>query len=269
MELSIAHLPTWLLAILVIAAWMTFAGAGVLLVRPLVAKRLGERHHDVVVPLFLTTATMYAVVVAFMVVVVWERYADADASDREEATVLVTMYRETLSMPPPLDAHLRGHLRAYSAAVIDEEWPALAQGGGSQAVQHQLDGLYSDYLTASTLQTSQSVVYQPFLDNLNRLAELRANRLLSSQSSLPGALTFGLITGGVLTVANSALFVMQRRALQVVAATLMGAMIGTLLFVVMELDQPYGGGAALTPTDFQYAQTVFAVVDAAAAGRRD
>ena len=79
MELSIEHLPTWLLAVLVIAVWMTFAGLGVLLVRPIVEARLGERHHDVVVPLFMTTATMYAVVVAFMVVVVWQRYADADA----------------------------------------------------------------------------------------------------------------------------------------------------------------------------------------------
>jgi hypothetical protein len=265
MELSNTHLPTWLLALVVIALWMTLAGGGVLLARPLVEARLGERHHDVIVPLFTTTATMYAIVVAFMVVVVWQRYADADASDRQESTVLVTMYRETLSMPSPLAGHLRRHLRTYSTAVIHQEWPALAHGNGSQVVQSELDGLYRDYLTGSVQRTGQSEVYSAFLDNLNRLAELRANRLLFSRSSLPAILSFGLIIGGVLTIANSGLFLMQRRALQVVAAALMGAMIGLLLFVIMVLNYPYGGDTGLDPTDFQYAQSVFDVVDATAA----
>src|SRR5437588_12338096 len=164
MELSNTHLPTWLLALVVIALWMTLAGGGVLLARPLVEARLGERHHDVIVPLFTTTATMYAIVVAFVVVVVWQRYSDADASNRQEATVLVTMYRETLSMPSPLAGALRAHLRAYGAAVIDQEWPAQARGGSSPAVQHELDELYRDYLTRSTLQTGPQEVYQAFLD---------------------------------------------------------------------------------------------------------
>jgi hypothetical protein len=265
--MPLAALPTWLLAVLVIAAWMAFAGAGVMLARPWVEARLGERHHDVVVPLFTTTATMYAIVVAFVVVVVWQRYADADASNRQEATVLVTMYRETLSMPSPLAGALRGHLRAYDTAVVDQEWPAQARGGSSPAVQHELDELYRDYLTRSTQQTGPQEVYQAFLDNLNRLAELRANRVLSSRTSLPGTLSFGLVAGGVLTIANSALFIMQRRALQVVAALLMGAMIGLLLFVIMVLNQPYGGDVALGPTDFRYAQAVYDAVDTAAATR--
>jgi hypothetical protein len=265
--MPLASLPTWLLAVLVIAAWMTLAGAGVMLARPWVEARLGERHHDVVVPLFTTTATMYAIVVAFMVVVVWQRYTDADAANRQEAAVLVTLYRETLSMPSPLDDALRGHLRAYSTAVIDKEWPAQAQGGSSRAVQDQLDQLYRDYLTRGTEQTGQPEVYQAFLDNLNQLAALRANRVLSSRSSLPGTLSFGLIAGGVLTIANSALFIMQRRALQIVAAALMGAMIGLLLFVIMVLNQPYGGAVALAPTDFRYTQAVYSAVDAVAAAR--
>src|SRR5258708_8880615 len=99
--MSLATLPTWLLAVVVIAAWMTLAGAGVVLARPWVEARLGERHHDVVGPLFTTTATMYAIAGAFMVVVVWQRYTDADASHRQEATLLVAMYRETLSLPSP------------------------------------------------------------------------------------------------------------------------------------------------------------------------
>ena len=126
-------LPTWLIGVIVIGAWMALSGLGVALARPWVQSRLGDRHHDVVVPLFLTTATMYAIVVAFMVVVVWQRYSDAAASDRTEATVLVTLYRETLSMPQPLAGQLRGELRAYTVAVVDKEWPAQSREGESPA----------------------------------------------------------------------------------------------------------------------------------------
>jgi hypothetical protein len=262
MTQALDALPTWVTAVLVVGVWMALSGLGVALARPWVESRLGDRHHDVVVPLFLATATMYAIVVAFMVVVVWQRYADAEASDRHEATVLVALYRETLSMPAPLGGHLRGHLRDYTNAVIDREWPVQGQGGTSPAVQESLDQIYRDYLTRAGQQTGRPEVYQEFLANLDRLAELRANRVLTSRSSLPATLSFGLIAGGVLTIANSALFIMQRRALQVLAAVLMGAMIGLLLFVIMVLNQPYSGGVSLGPDDFRYALTVYGAVDA-------
>ena len=256
-------LPTWLIGVIVIGAWMALSGLGVALARPWVQSRLGDRHHDVVVPLFLTTATMYAIVVAFMVVVVWQRYSDAAASDRTEATVLVTLYRETLSMPQPLAGQLRGELRAYTVAVVDKEWPAQSREGESPAAQSALDRTYSLYLSRESEQTGPPEVYQEFLTNLDRLAELRADRVLSNHSSLPAPLVFGLVGGGLLTIANSALLIMHQRALQVLAAVLMGAMIGLLLFVTLILGQPYGGGAALGPGDYTYALSAFARVDAA------
>jgi len=255
-------LPTWLLGVLVVGAWTALAGLGVAVARPMVLKRLGERHHDVVVPLFLTTATMYAIVAAFMVVVVWQRYADADAADRRESTVLVALYRETLGMPPALADGLRADLRAYTAAVIDQELPAARRGETSAAAQSSLDRLFGRSVTRTPQSGDLPEVYQGFITNLGLLAELRAGRVLTSRSGLPGILSFGLVAGGVLTIANSALFVMQRRALQILAAALMGSMIGLLLFVVLVLAQPYAGDAAVGSGDYAYALGVFHAVDA-------
>jgi hypothetical protein len=262
---ELVYLPTWLAGVVVVGVWTALAGVGVALARPVVQARLGERHHDVVVPLFLTTATMYAVVVAFMVVIVWQRYSDAGTADLRESTVLVTLYRETLGIPEPLAGSLRADLRAYTAAVIDQELPAQRRGETSAAAQGSLDRLFGRSVGRPSQQGDLPEVYQEFLSNLSTLAELRAARVLTSRSNLPGILTFGLVAGGVLTIANSTLFVMQRRALQIVAAALMGAMIGVLLFVILVLNQPYAGDVALGPGDYQYAQGVFQAVDS---GRR-
>lgn len=258
----VRNLPTWLVGVVVVGAWTALGGLGVAVVRPLVQKRLGERHHDVVVPLFLTTATMYAIVVAFVVVAVWQQYSDAESADQRESTILVTLYRETLGMPEPLAGGLRADLRAYTVAVIEQELPALRAGTTSGAAQGALDQLFASSLGRAPQQSDLPEVYQQFLANLSTLAQLRTDRMLSSRSSLPGMLAFGLVAGGLLTIAGSALFVMQRRELQAVAAALMGAMIGLLLFVILVLDQPYAGGAALGPGDYQYAQAVFQAVDA-------
>jgi hypothetical protein len=266
MSQLVYSLPTWLFGVIVIGAWMLFPALGVTIARPWVEARVGDRHHDVIVPLFTTTATMYAVAVSFLVVIAWQRYADAGASETAEASVVIALYRETVSMPQPLAGHLREQLRSYTTAVIERDWPEQSRGGSSPEAQQALDRIYGDYLSRQLVQGGAPEVYQQFLGNLDRLAELRAARILSSRSSLPLVLTFGLITGGVLTITYAGLLVMQRQDLQVLAAMLMGAMIGLLLFLFFVLTHPYGGSIAVSPADFVYARSVFDAVDVGVLG---
>jgi hypothetical protein len=255
-------LPTWLAGAIVIGAWTLLAAGGVRLARPLVQSRLRERHHEVIVPLFTTVATMYAIVVAFMVVVVWQRYSDADTNSQQESTLLVTMYRETLGMPEPLAGSLRADIRAYTGAVIDQELPAQRRGEQSDAAGPPLDRLFRLPLERTPQESDLPEVYPQFLANASTLAQLRADRLLSSRSRLPDILVFGLVAGGLLTIGNSTLLIMQQRAMQAVAAGLAGAMIGLLLFLIAVLGLGYAGGAAVGPADYEYAVTAFQSVDA-------
>src|ERR1700712_970356 len=89
---------TLLLGLLIVVAPAMVSGLCVLLARRVLHERVREGHNDVLVPLFLTAGTIYAVMLGFLVVVVWEAYGDAKGNVAVEASTLTTMYRMTNGM---------------------------------------------------------------------------------------------------------------------------------------------------------------------------
>jgi hypothetical protein len=73
-----------LLVIFAITGATAFATAGVWFGRRFLHKRLTDGHHEVLVALFQTGGTLYAVFLAFLVVAVWQSYDAARVNVAEE-----------------------------------------------------------------------------------------------------------------------------------------------------------------------------------------
>ena len=108
----------FLLGILFIGGAVAYAVGGVLLTRHYVHHHVKEGHNDVLVPLFLTAGVIYAVLLGFMVVAVWESYDAAHETASLEAATLVPLYRQTFDMAPapPLILSPEGALVAVNEA---------------------------------------------------------------------------------------------------------------------------------------------------------
>ena len=65
-------MDTVMLAVLVIGGPAAYAALGVVLCRKLLHGRVREDHNDVLVPIFLNAGVLFAVVLGFMVIAVWE-----------------------------------------------------------------------------------------------------------------------------------------------------------------------------------------------------
>ena len=76
-----------------------YASSGVVLVRRIVHGRISEGHNDLPVPIFQTAGTIYAVLLAFSVIAVWQSYGAARENEAEEASTLATLYRQTNGLP--------------------------------------------------------------------------------------------------------------------------------------------------------------------------
>lgn len=114
-------MDTLMLGVLVIGAPAIIAGLCVAAARTFLQGKVREGHNDVLVPLFLTAGTIYAVMLGFLVVVVWEAYGDAKGNVGVEASTLTTMYRMTNGMDPAELKPMREHIRAYTEAVAEKE----------------------------------------------------------------------------------------------------------------------------------------------------
>jgi len=110
----------------VLAALLGFA-----LVERRCARGMRQQHNDVAGFIYAVLGVIYAVLLAYVVIVVWQDFSAADLTTQQEANQVADLYGLADQLPAPYDARVRELARAYARSVIDDEWPLLDRGQAS------------------------------------------------------------------------------------------------------------------------------------------
>ncbi|HEY7036414.1 MAG TPA: DUF4239 domain-containing protein [Thermomicrobiales bacterium] len=220
----------------------------VVLVRRLVSHQTLARHHDVAGFVYATIGVTYAVILAFVVIAVWENYAATrEVADREASAVGV-LYRLANGFPVRQRSAAHEALLGYAEAAVEEEWPAMADGEApSPKTSQALDDLFAVYEQPDLVAAVNAEQYGESLSQLDEVSAARRGRVLASHSGLPSVLWVVLLGGGVLVVAFAFLFGVESPYPQ---GAIMGALtvtIAMLLFVVADAQHPFRGSFVVKP----------------------
>ncbi len=247
-----------LLAFLIIGGSVVFTAGGVVLGRPLVRRYLGASHNEVMISLFAAAGVIYAVLLGFLVVVVWEAYDTAHRTLGEEAATLVPLYRLTYGMEAREGGQLRVLIRQYTQAVITDEWPQMGKSAlGSHKAHRALEKMDRLFATIDrATKAADAEVDNKFLDLKSTIVMDRNERLLRASDTIPWVMWLGAVGGGVIIVCMSFLIYMERVEPHVLMASLMGGLIGLLLFIMAVLSNPFVGPLALSAKHFEQALAV-------------
>ena len=90
---------------------------------------------------FAVVGVLYAVMLAFVVIAVWEEYRDTEAAVRNEAKALIDLQQLSHAMPEPAATTIRQHLSDYIGEVRANEWQTMAEGTPSAAAEGHLQRL--------------------------------------------------------------------------------------------------------------------------------
>jgi hypothetical protein len=254
-------MQVFLYATVVTGFAVVYALLGVFVARRLMRERINEHHNDIPVPVFQTAGTIYAVLLAFSVIAVWQSYGEAKDNVAEEASTLTTLYRQTNGLPDGPQRTLRSDLRAYTVSVITDEWPIqAATGGASSSARKALGAMYGAYRTMDP-RVAASPIGVEFLETLRTVAADRNRRTLQASEALPAVLWVGLLVGGFVVIGMT--FVLHTEASwpHYLFSTLIAALIGTLLFITLVLHRPFSGPLAIAPDSFAHSLAVFDSVD--------
>ena len=251
-----------LLALAFVGGAILYGVVGVLAGRKFVHPHVAEGHNDVLVPLFLTAGVIYAVLLGFMVVAVWESYDAAHSTAAEEAATLVPLYRQTNDMAPAPGGKMRVLIRAYAEAVATDEWPSLqATGHASEKARKITGDIMRVYGTLNPATKVREIIDAQFLSTFSELLIDRNKRLMQASESLSWIMWLGAIGGGVIVVGMSFILYMDTWWPQVLMAGVMSALIGMLLFMMAVLSRPFVGPLALEPAPFESSLKVFDDID--------
>jgi hypothetical protein len=139
-------------------------------VRTLVRRQIGlERlstNNEIAGFKFATVGVIYAVLLAFAVIVVWEMYSDAETAVVEEAGASATIFRLVEGSDPESVA-TRAAMADYLCLAIDRDWPMMAREKESPDVTKALDVLYALAVRTTEKQTRDRAVYYELFKQLD------------------------------------------------------------------------------------------------------
>jgi hypothetical protein len=250
-QVTLVSVPSWLLGLLIVGGVALLALLGLSAVRRAVPREVRAANNDVAGFLIAVVGALYAVMLALVVVVVWEQFESARGIAQREANAVADLYRGAGGFADADRVRLRDGLKAYALAVTDDEWPVLARGRASDRAWQEFDALWRDYLALNPQTEREAALYDGSLDQLVELGNARRERLLASRTTIPGVLWLALIVGGGITIGFSYFFgVGDERAHTLMTLALAGV-IGLGLFAIVAMDLPYTGDVSISPEAFR------------------
>ncbi len=252
MDAFLDALPAWLLFILIVVGSVGLAWVGTVLLRRLTTAPTDEKHNEVAGFIFATVGVLYAVLLAFTVIIVWEQYLAAESAVSQEAAALITVAHDTSSFPEPARGQVRDQLRAYAQFVLNEEWRTLDEG----TLEHEestgalaaINTVWSIYRSLPPSQVDSHTT-----ESLDNLSAQRAIRLQSNVAALPEVLWFGLVLGAVVTICFCLILHMKNVQLHATLTALLTGLIATSLWMIVLINHPFAGDLRVSTDAFRHA----------------
>jgi len=220
----------------------------VVAVRRIVSHETLAAHNDVAGFVYATTGVTYAVILAFVVIAVWEGYNSAKQISDEEANSLGVMIRLANGFPEPARQDVQQGALAYAQAAVEEEWPAMAhRKAPSPETSAALDHLFQVYERPDIVASVNATQYQESLSELSDVSAARRERIVASQGGLPSIMWVVLAAGATSLVGLAFLFGVEDMRSQLAILSGLVIVVSLMLFVVYALNDPFTGGVRVHP----------------------
>jgi Protein of unknown function (DUF4239) len=202
---------------------------------------------------FAVIGVFYAVMLAFVVIAVWEDFRKTETAVRDEAKAVVDLHGLTFALPVESGAAIRTHLVAYANDVREHEWTTMAVGEPSDPVIEDLDRLSRSIFDVDPQNLKELALYQDALRLLAVITDNRNERLDSSDGSMPGILWFVLIVGGLITLGYPAFFGSSNLVAQILMTAALAELVALALLLGLAFDYPFTGEVRISAFPFDQA----------------
>ena len=240
--------------ILVVGGVCLAAVGGLTLVQFLVPTSSRQRHNDVAGFIYAVLGVIYAVLLALVVIAVWEDFGRARETVESEANATAEIFWLAHRLPDPERGRLQELSRSYAEEVVEREWPLMEEGSEVPLEQEEgaapngwvlVDDIRATLQEPDPGTPAEEALYAEGLDQVEELASARRMRLVEAEEGLPAVLWVVLIFAGMAAVSFTYLFGLESTWAHRLMVAALAAVIGLVLFTIGSMEHPFSGGASI------------------------
>lgn len=239
--------PLWVSITLLVALPTLVAMAGPIVVRRYVSLDTLRTNNEVAGFKFATVGVLYAVLLAFVIIAVWEKFSDAELDVSREAGAAAAIYRLVDGIEGEPGLTLRKGMTAYLESAMTEDWAAMEKSEASSATTRALDNLYAAALAYKPTDQRSVAVLSEILRQLSVMTEARRARLIKAAGIVPAIIWMVLFGGAALTIGFTFFFGTRNLPAQSMMTGALALLILSGLLVIVSIDRPFAGAVKLEP----------------------
>jgi hypothetical protein len=172
-----------------------------------------------------------------------------------EAGGVRALYHLAGQFPEPQRDQIQELVVSYARAVVDEEWPLIAEGQPSSRAATLAQQLTESVNSFQPSTSAEQALYSQALQRTYELNQGRTLRLLYASTGLPPILWFVLGILAVTILLFTYFLGMDSARLHILAVAVLTAGLTFTMFTTIILDQPFGGDLRVSPQAFEIVLT--------------
>jgi hypothetical protein len=244
------QLPAPLLGFVTVALVVGLSVGGLIVFRKAVSHTRLENANAVSGQVFQLAGVLYAVLVAFVVVVVWEQFGDAENATEAEASAVADLLRDSTALPAAYRLEVRQSLIAYTEDVINDELPRMRRGETIEEESDHMTAVWTAFLKVQPETRNEIAFFDHDIVKLNDLSANRKLRVSTGESAIPGELWVLLIGGGAVVMAFTFLFGTRDLFVHACAVALTAGLMGFVMYLIFALEHPFVGALSVKPDPY-------------------
>lgn len=231
-------------------AFIGFFIFGFLLVSKFVHYSIMEKHNEVAGFVYAVVGVIYAVLLAFVVVSVWEQSRDAENILNSEVSHAETLYKISDSFPAGIKSEFKSDIVNYMNTMIEYEFKAMEKSTTSEEAKTAYINIWKSLQKYKPATDFETLWYQKYMDELVLLSDARGKRIISINLDLHPFMWIILFFGAFITIGFSYLFGTKNKFAHIIMIFCLASVIGLVLILIDAFLHPFSGIIYITPEVF-------------------
>jgi hypothetical protein len=243
-------MPDWALFLVVVGLVVALALLGLYAVRRWVPH--WRVNAEISAAVGAMVMTLFALVLAFAAVNLYDSYRTASGNVEDEANSLAQIARDVRVFPGAGEMSVDRAMVAYIREVRSVEFPAMHDGTIDPRANSLIDGIFTSIQALDPKTPTQVAFYDSAVARLGDMVAERRSRISVADSSLPTSLLALLLLTAALSIGITLFLRVDVVALEVLLVGAVAAVVGAGLLTILLLEFPFSGSVAVSSDPFTH-----------------